>query len=381
MERDLDLYKITIDEIYSDGKTDLGIEQIAFVKNPAIMVKGMAFNTDKIKNLLFKDDVKMRIAAPALIPMQIYRYDEESDYEYYVEFTAEVIEQLYSKFMKNLSNQDKYNLEHDIKETVPAYVLESILVDSEPKIKMIKDEYNITLPKGSVFIVSQVTDRNYYDNLVKEERFAYSIEGYLGMEFVKTKLAEMININKNKEKTKMKRNKLKKFSGKSRFKAFAKFEDATLSDEMTIVADEIAVDQEVVIITEELEIVPDFTGELVVSVEGEDETIKVEDGVITEVVEESTAEEVVAASEEDKTELETEEDKTELETEEVTTDKPAIDEASVLAIIQPKLDEIYAMIAELKAKTIEETEMEETEIETVQMSVSERLAKFNKFNK
>ena len=67
-------YKITIDEAYGDGE-DLGISQIAFTATPAIKVKGMAFSSNEKR--YFTDDVKMRIAAPALIPMEIYRCDQD----------------------------------------------------------------------------------------------------------------------------------------------------------------------------------------------------------------------------------------------------------------------------------------------------------------
>ncbi len=42
MKEDLPLYKITIDEEYSEGE-DLGIDMIAFTSKPAVMVKGSIF--------------------------------------------------------------------------------------------------------------------------------------------------------------------------------------------------------------------------------------------------------------------------------------------------------------------------------------------------
>jgi hypothetical protein len=44
---------------------------------------GMAFNS-QVKPMIFKDNVKYRIVAPALIPMEIYRKDDEDGKEYYV---------------------------------------------------------------------------------------------------------------------------------------------------------------------------------------------------------------------------------------------------------------------------------------------------------
>ncbi len=48
---------------------------IAFTSSPAIKVRGLAFSSEK--KMLFADDVKYRITAPALIPMDIYRRDSE----------------------------------------------------------------------------------------------------------------------------------------------------------------------------------------------------------------------------------------------------------------------------------------------------------------
>jgi hypothetical protein len=132
---------------------------------------------------MFKDDSKMRVAAPVMIPMDIYRSDEDG--EYYVEFNEEVIEQIYSKFMQNLSNKDLFNIEHKAENKVPAYVLESMLVDTDAKIQMLKSDYNIDVPKGSVFVVSQVTDKDYYNSLVSKDQLGYSIEGFLGLKLNK----------------------------------------------------------------------------------------------------------------------------------------------------------------------------------------------------
>jgi hypothetical protein len=185
------VYKITIDEEFSEGN-ELGISAIAFTDSPAIITKGMAFKSQakplmfkesQAKPLMFKDDSKMRVAAPVMIPMDIYRSDEDG--EYYVEFNEEVIEQIYSKFMQNLSNKDLFNIEHKAENKVPAYVLESMLVDTDAKIQMLKSDYNIDVPKGSVFVVSQITDKDYYNNLVSKDQLGYSIEGFLGLKLNK----------------------------------------------------------------------------------------------------------------------------------------------------------------------------------------------------
>jgi hypothetical protein len=180
MTKDIPIYKITIDPEYSDGE-ELGIEQIAFTSTPAIITKGMAF--DEHKKLFFSDDLKYRVVAPAMIPMEIYRNDE-NDEEYYVQFTAETIEQIHSKFMQDLTNRNVFNLEHDTDKTVPAYVLEAWVVQ-EPMLDKAYSSYGIEVPKGTLMVTAQVTDKDYYNELVANEQIGFSIEGFLGLKLSK----------------------------------------------------------------------------------------------------------------------------------------------------------------------------------------------------
>jgi len=183
MTKDIPIYKITIDPEYSDGE-ELGIEQIAFTSTPAIVTKGMAF--DENKKLFFSDDLKYRVVAPAMIPMEIYRNDE-NDEEYYVQFSAETIEQIHSKFMQDLTNRNVFNLEHDTDKTVPAYVLEAWIVE-DPKKDKAYSSYGIEVPKGTLMVTAQVTDKEYYNELVANEQIGFSIEGFLGL-----KLSNQLN--------------------------------------------------------------------------------------------------------------------------------------------------------------------------------------------
>ena len=191
----LPIYKITIDPEYSENGEDLGIEQIAFTSTPAIKVMGMAFNS-QVKPMVFKDNVKYRIVAPALIPMEIYRKDDEDGKEYYVSFSKEEIEKIHAKFMRDMSNKDLFNLEHDTTETVPAYVLEAWIVDNPTKDKAYSS-FGIEVPTGTLMVTAQVTDVEYYNHLVDNDQVGFSIEGYLGMKLKEvTQLKTDINMNK-----------------------------------------------------------------------------------------------------------------------------------------------------------------------------------------
>jgi hypothetical protein len=146
----------------------------------------MAFN--QATPMTFSDDIKMRIVAPAMIPMSIYRRDEDGT-EYDVLFTEEVIESIHAKFMQNLQNRDIFNLEHEAQEKVPAYILEAWIVENPKKDKAFTT-YGIEVPKGTLMLTSQVTDKEYYDSLVESGQVGYSIEGFLGL-----KLSELLKLN------------------------------------------------------------------------------------------------------------------------------------------------------------------------------------------
>ena len=321
MTKDLPIYKITIDDEYSDGET-LGIEMIAFTNLPAIKVKGMAFGSDK--RLMFADDVKYRITAPAMIPMDIYRKND-GDGEYYVQFTEEVIEQIHTKFMADLRNRDIFNLEHDTEKKVPAYILETWIVDNPTKDKAYST-FGIEVPKGTLMVTAQVTDADYFAELVANDQVGFSIEGFLGL-----KLSEQIKLN-----------------------------NMMLPDGEHLIEDKIYVvkDGEVVEIKE----VEKEPTEEVVEEEMSTEEVAMEDTTVEETTEESTT------------------------TDEAMAIDPATDAEAIAAIVLPILEEreraIISMIAELRNQIEEmyaEKEEEVVETQATQLSMSEKFAKFNQF--
>lgn len=321
-------YKITIDPEYSDGE-DLGMEMIAFTNKPAIKVKGMAFNA--VTPMTFSDDVKMRIVAPAMIPMQIYRRDEDGS-EYDVEFTAETIEAIHNKFMQNLRNKDIFNLEHDAEEKVPAYILEAWIVDS-PKTDKAFTTYGIEVPKGTLMLTSQVTDKEYYNNLVESGQVGYSIEGFLGM-----KLSELLKLNTNT---------MKLPDGEHR-----------IEDKIYVIAN----------------------GEVV---EIKDVPTEMEAEMAADPAIEEEAQDTVDEAEQDVTEEET---AAAAEDVEMAVD-PAMDAEAVLAIVAPVIEEqvnqLVAMIADLKNQLEESLSAEtiEEEVMPVAMSAHEKFKAFVQFSK
>jgi hypothetical protein len=311
-------YEITIDEDYSDGE-DLGIEMIAFTSNPAILVKGMAFNSNA-KPMAFTDEVKMRIAAPAMIPMNIYRKDDEMG-EYEVVFTKSEVERIYSKFMQDLNNKDLFNLEHKASQKVPAFILEAWIVE-DPKNDKAYTKFGIEVPSGSIFIVSQITDKDYYTQLVKNGQVGYSIEGFLGM-----KLPE----NFKNQYTKMEETKIMLPDG-----------EHTIGDKIYTVKDGVIIEVKDIELEEvkEEEMATDEKEEVVME-EVKEEEVELEDVKEEEVVMEETPNDYYSKEE-----------------------------------VDNKFTELYDVVAELKAAI----ENKEEVVEEVEMSEDEEEVKMKKFS-
>ena len=335
MVNDLPIYKITIDPEYSDGE-ELGIEQIAFTSNPAIKVRGLAFNN--ITKYFFADQLKYRVTAPAMIPMEIYRRDDEEG-EYYVQFDEQTIEQIHVKFMKDLHNRNVFNLEHDPAQGVPAYILEAWIVENPTKDKALTT-YGIEVPKGTLMLTAQVTDKDYYNQLVKNEQIGFSIEGFLGMKL--SKHLKQYNMN---------------------------FPDGEhlIEGKIYVVKDGQVVEIKDAPVVEEA--LAEVTEEEKVT-----EDVAMEDTSVTEeevVKEEVTAEEVVEEEKEEEVAMAVD---------------PATDAEAIKAIVMPILEEqvnaIISMIADLKTQVEELRVEEETEeVEEVKMSAFDKFKAFRAFNK
>ena len=174
----LPIYDVSINPELRTGEEELGWTETAFTADPAILIKGVAFKS-QTKKQLYADEKKYRITAPAMIPMDIYRSDEDGEYE--VRFTEKSIEDIFVKFMANLKNNDLFNLEHNAEDRVPAYVLEAWIVDN-PKEDKSYSTFGIEVPKGTLMLTAQVTDKDFYNEIVSKGQIGFSIEAFLALE-------------------------------------------------------------------------------------------------------------------------------------------------------------------------------------------------------
>jgi len=317
MEPKLPRYKISIDPSLSTDGEKLGITQIAYTSNPAIITKGIYFQTVD-KKMRFADNLKLRVAAPALIPdLPIYRFDDEMG-AYEVVFTREMIEMMYEDFMQN-KGAAAFNLDHTSQEA-PSFILECWLTGN-PETDKSFTTYGIQVPEGSLFIVSQFKDAEYFQKeIIEKDRVGYSIEGVMALALneIKQKL--------NKE------NKMEKI----------KFEKSVLEDGTSIFIDKNEVGGGVFVIDDNGDKAPIFDGEHLLK---DGSTLVTVGGKITEIKPVQASTEEMAAPADTTTPEATNPTET---AEPAPAADASIDEAAILAIVQPKLDELYKILAEIK---------------------------------
>jgi len=248
---------------------------------------------------------KQVIVGPAMIP-NVPLYRNINGEEFYVVFTEDVIEKLAEKFNRK-TKEYKINIEHGA-EVKSAFIKSNWIIEDIDNDK--SNMYGFSFPKGSWMLEVKVDDTEFWNEDVKEAgRFGFSVEGLFGLELIG-------EFNKIKE-------------SKMEIKDLSPAEVAMIKE-----ARELALAKE-----------DEKEDEVVVEAEKEDEKeevkeeeVKAEDEVVEEVVEEVE----------------------EAPVEPVTAE-------SIMEIVQPKIDELAVMIAELKT-LIEDKEVVEDPEAIVEMS-------------
>ena len=150
-----------------------GVFANSFVHSGAIEKDFVFFGKEE---MFFKsvNDEKRLVAGPLLVPnKKILRVDGEGK-RYFVYFSADTIEAVSRKFMKD-GNGHEVTLEHGNKKVNDIYLTESWIVAQSAKDK--SNLYNFTLPIGTWFGVYKVENDEVWEK-VKDGTFrGYSIEG------------------------------------------------------------------------------------------------------------------------------------------------------------------------------------------------------------
>ena len=150
------------------------VDTISIVDLPAIESNFVAMSDNKeVKYVTFKMNPDKQILYGAvLIPDKlIYRNDESG--EYYLRWTADVIEQFQQQFAKSEYN-NKINYQHKKGKFIEAFVSESwIVMDSETdKSKAV----GLSLPKGTWVVGVKIESKKFWDYYIKKGKFNSAVE-------------------------------------------------------------------------------------------------------------------------------------------------------------------------------------------------------------
>ena len=165
-----------VELIIAEDNLDLTISAISLVTSPAIEENFVFFNDAKKNNLtLAKIDEEQRcLVSPALIPnKQIFRYDANTDSEYYVYFSKKTVADAAALYLKhNNNNNATYQHEEDVD---GVYTTESWIKEGDmDKSRM----YGFDLPDGTWFVKMYIQNEDMWKKIKSGELQGLSIEGF-----------------------------------------------------------------------------------------------------------------------------------------------------------------------------------------------------------
>lgn len=128
---------------------------------------------------------KQLLAGPILIPdKMIYRFDKNTQEEYYVYFSKSTTEKIAYKYLRD-KNQSNLNVEHNPNNSLDDVSLVESWIITDPKNDK-SNQYGYELPEGTWFGIVQVKDSNTFQKYVESGKTrGFSLEGYFESKLVK----------------------------------------------------------------------------------------------------------------------------------------------------------------------------------------------------
>ena len=127
-------------------------------------------------NLTFAkvDEEKRELIAPALIPnKQIYRYDANTDSDYYVYFSKDTVKKAAYSYLKH-NNHHKATYQHEQRVAGVLTVESWIKEGDQDKSKL----YGFNLADGTWFVKMKIENDDLWNKIKEGELKGLSIEGY-----------------------------------------------------------------------------------------------------------------------------------------------------------------------------------------------------------
>ena len=169
-----------VELIIEDDNQELAIDAISLVSAPAIEQDMVFFGKEK-NNLTFAkvDEDKRIIVSPALIPnKQIFRYDPNTDSEYYVYFSPETVRKASELYLKH-NNHHKATYQHQDRVSGVLTIESWIKEGDMDKSKM----FGYDLPDGTWFVKMRIDNDELWSKIKDGELRGLSIEGYFTDKF------------------------------------------------------------------------------------------------------------------------------------------------------------------------------------------------------
>jgi hypothetical protein len=177
-EDNKDYYEKTtsiVELVIDDESESLAIDAISLVSAPAIEQDFVYFGKEK-NNLTFAkvDEEKRMLVSPALIPnKQIFRYDPNTDKEYYVYFSPDTVRKASELYLKH-NNHHKATQEHNERVSGVLTVESWIKEGDMDKSKL----YGYDLPNGTWFVKMRIDNDKLWQDIKDGNLKGLSIEGY-----------------------------------------------------------------------------------------------------------------------------------------------------------------------------------------------------------
>lgn len=169
-----------VELVIEDDNQELAIDAISLVTAPAIEQDFVFFGKEK-NNLTFAkvDEEKRMLVSPALIPnKQIFRYDPNTDSDYYVYFSPETVRKASELYLKH-NNHHKATYQHQDRVSGVLTVESWIKEGDMDKSKM----YGFDLPNGTWFVKMRIDNDDLWSKIKEGELKGLSIEGYFTNKF------------------------------------------------------------------------------------------------------------------------------------------------------------------------------------------------------
>ena len=177
-------------ELILDEESDLGIEAISVVENPAIEEDLIALKSEEIKRAEVDKERRLRMGALLIPNKPIYRRSGED--EYYIYFSKDTVLKASQMYLTK-GNQNNATLEHQY-EINGLSLVESWIVEDKVHDKSVK--YGMDLPIGTWMGSVKVNNDEVWESFVKTGKVkGFSIEGYFAdkMERPKEEIEEELS--------------------------------------------------------------------------------------------------------------------------------------------------------------------------------------------